>query len=142
MTQTDLIGLTKATATTHGLDPVLICAVVEQESGWNPWAIRAEPAFDERYVQPLHKTPTEEWARSISWGLLQIMGEVARELGYTGDIPALCDPATGLEWGCRQLARKLAGAAQDVTKGLEAYNGGSNPVYASQVLARKQRYSN
>jgi soluble lytic murein transglycosylase-like protein len=29
----------------EGLEPALVCAVVEQESNWNPWAIRYEPRF-------------------------------------------------------------------------------------------------
>lgn len=140
MNQPELRPLAQSAAARHGLDPVLVCAVVEQESEWNPWAIRAEPAFDERYVKPMHKTPTEEWARSMSWGLLQVMGEVAREHGYTGDLPALCDAGTGLEWGCVHLKAKLAAAAGDVTKGLLAWNGGKNPTYAAEVLARFKNY--
>ena len=138
--KTELIALAKATAERHGLDPVLVCAVVEQESGWNPWSIRAEPAFDERYVKPMHKTPTEEWARSMSWGLMQLMGEAARERGYKGDLAALCDPAIGLEWGCVHLKGKLAAAGGDVTKALLLWNGGGNPNYASEVIARMEGY--
>ena len=140
MTQAELVALAKATAAKHGLRPELVCAVVEQESEWNTWAIRAEPAFDAKYVQPLHKTPTEEWGRSVSWGLLQLMGESARERGYTGDLPALCDPATGLEWGCVHLAHKLAAAGGDVTRGLQMWNGGGNPSYAIEVLNRIKNY--
>ena len=32
-------------------------AVVEQESGWNPWAMRYEPAFFSKYVAPLSPAP-------------------------------------------------------------------------------------
>lgn len=140
MTQAELIVFAKETAQRHGLDPVLVCAVVEQESTWDTWAIRAEPAFDERYVKPMHKTPTEEWARSMSWGLMQLMGEAARERGYTGPIAALCDPATGLEWGCIHLKGKLQAAGGDVAKALLLWNGGGNPNYPSEVLARLKNY--
>jgi soluble lytic murein transglycosylase-like protein len=114
--------------------------VIEQESEWNPWAIRAEPAFDEKYVRPLHKTPTEEWARSISWGLMQLMGESARERGYDGDLAALCDPEIGVPWGCAHLKWKIDHAGGDVARGLQAWNGGGNPNYASEVLARVSKY--
>ncbi len=138
----ELIVLAKATAERHGLDPVLVCAVVEQESfpPWNPWSMRAEPAFDAKYVRPLHLTPTEEWARSISWGLMQGMGQVARERGYTGPFPQLCQPEIGLEWGCVHLKGKLAAAGGDVMRGLEMWNGGGNPAYAAEVAARMEHY--
>ena len=74
-----LIALARAAAAQHSLDAALICAIVEQESAWDPHAIRYEPAFRSRYVAPLGLPPTEEVARSISWGLMQVMGQVARE---------------------------------------------------------------
>jgi len=54
------------------LDPALVCAVVEQESNWNPWAMRYEPLFFAKYVAPLYTNnkvgATEAYARGISWG--------------------------------------------------------------------------
>lgn len=145
----DLKQLAITTAQSHGLDPVLVQAVVEQESGWNPWAIRYEPAFYARYVKPLGLPETESQARSFSWGLMQIMGDVARENGFKGDLASLCDPVNGLEFGCRKLKACLVRAnaqahADDfdpVSAALEHWNGGSNPNYASQVKARMPKYA-
>lgn len=145
----DLKQLAIAAAQAHGLDPVLVQAVAEQESNWNPWAIRYEPAFLARYETPLKLSPTESTARSISWGLMQIMGEVAREHGYAGNLAQLCDPATGLEYGCRKLKecviRANQGAHADdydpVYAALEYWNGGSNPDYGKQVQARMPKYA-
>jgi soluble lytic murein transglycosylase-like protein len=139
-----LIDLAKQKAVEHGLDASLVCAVVEQESGWNPWAIRYEPGFYEHYVAPLPGlSPTEAHARSISWGLMQLMGEVARELGFANTyLSSLLDAATGLDWGCRHLARKMAQASGDVSKALLAWNGSGNPAYPGQVLARQAKYQN
>jgi hypothetical protein len=93
--RTALIALARAAAAQHSLNPALICAIVEQESAWDPHAIRYEPAFRTRYVAPLGLPPTGEVARSISWGLMQVMGQVAREHGFTAkSLAALCDPAT------------------------------------------------
>lgn len=112
----DLLALARAAAARHSLDPALVCAVVEQESSWDAHAIRYEPAFRARYVAPLALPPTEEIARSISWGLLQVMGQVAREHGFRGKfLSALCDPATGLDIGCQVLAAKLAAAARELS---------------------------
>jgi len=40
-------------AAAQSIEPALVCAVVEQESGWNPWAMRYEPLFFAKYVAPL-----------------------------------------------------------------------------------------
>ena len=137
----EIIALTRAVAAAHELDPALVCAVAEQESAWEPHAMRYEPGFRARYVAPMQLPPTEEIARSISWGLLQVMGQVAREHGFDGKfLSALCDPATGLQIGCAVLAAKLAAADGNVPRGLALWNGGGNPDYAAQVLARAVRY--
>ena len=165
---TALIALARAAAAQHSLDPALVCAIVEQESAWDPHAIRYEPAFRTRYVAPLGLPPTEEVARSISWGLMQVMGQVAREHGFTAQsLAALCDPATGLAIGCAVFAAKLRAAAQasrptgaphsdaasvannaaaasienrNVERALALWNGGANASYAAQVLARVAHY--
>jgi soluble lytic murein transglycosylase-like protein len=137
----DLLALARSTAAHHALDSALVCAIVEQESAWDAHAIRYEPAFRSRYVAPLGLPPTEEVARSISWGLMQVMGQVAREHGFDGKfLSTLCDPATGLDIGCTVLAAKLFAAAANVARTLELWNGGANPDYAPQILARMARY--
>lgn len=137
----DLLALARAAAVRHALDPALVCAVIEQESAWNPHAIRYESAFRTRYVAPLDLPPTEEIARSISWGLMQVMGQVAREHGYAEKfLSALCDPAAGLDIGCAVLAAKFSSAAGNAARALELWNGGGNADYAPQVLARMGRY--
>jgi soluble lytic murein transglycosylase-like protein len=127
-------------AAKYDLLPELVCAVVEQESSWSPWAIRYEPAFYTRYVMPLGLPETEARARSISWGLCQIMGEVARELGFVGPMASLCDPDTGLEWGCRKLKKCFDAVGGDTQKALLHWNGGGNPDYPAQVVARVEKY--
>jgi soluble lytic murein transglycosylase-like protein len=141
MPSPDLLALARAAAANHSLDATLVCAVVEQESAWDPHAIRYEPGFRSRYVAPLGLPPTEEVARSISWGLMQVMGQVARERGFTGKfLSALCDPAAGLDIGCAVLASKAATAEGNWPRALELWNGGANPDYAAQVLARVAHY--
>jgi soluble lytic murein transglycosylase-like protein len=137
----EILALARSIADEHGVHSVLVCAVVEQESAWEAHAMRYEPGFRTRYVAPLGLPPTEEIARSISWGLMQVMGQVAREHGFSGKfLSALCDPAVGLALGCEVLATKIAAAGNDVARGLALWNGGSNPAYADQVLARAPHY--
>jgi soluble lytic murein transglycosylase-like protein len=138
----ELIDLVHATAGRHNLNPALVCAVIEQESSWNPWAIRYEAAFRDRYVVPLRLQEAEEIARSTSWGLMQVMGQVAREYGFTGNFLAeLCSPNIGVDFGCLVLSDKLAKARGDVAKGLSLWNGGGNPDYSRSVISRLSGYS-
>lgn len=137
----DLIALARAVAANHKLDPALVCAVTDQESAWNPYAIRYEPAFRSRYVAPLGLPPTEEVARSVSWGLMQVMGQVAREHGFGGKfLSALCEPEAGLETGCTALAAKIEIAGGDIARALSLWNGGANPLYVQEVLAKLEKY--
>ena len=118
------------------LDPALICAIIEQESNFNPWAYRFEPGFLARYVAHLDLDLTESEGRSISWGLMQTIGQSVRELGYEGPLPQLCEPETGIFWGCKLFRMKLIAARHDSRQGLLYYNGGGNIHYPDQVLAR------
>ena len=36
----EIIDLARHIACEHSVDPALVCAVIEQESAWNPWAVR------------------------------------------------------------------------------------------------------
>jgi soluble lytic murein transglycosylase-like protein len=89
----------------------LVHAIVQTESSGDPWAYRYEPAFYKNYI---HNKPfktfgflsveTEMNGLATSWGLMQVMGVVARERGYTrAYLSELCKPEYGLEYGCRQL---------------------------------------
>jgi soluble lytic murein transglycosylase-like protein len=146
MDKESLIALAKQKAVEHGLDPALVEAVCEQESNWCPWATRYEPDFMRRYVGPLYTkggmTATEAYTRSMSFGLMQVLGQVAREQGFEGQFLAeLCDPATGLDQGCKRLLSAVERHPTDVGAALLAYNGGARPEYASEVLSRLPGYS-
>ena len=96
----------------HGVDPLLACAVIECESGW-----------DEGAVSPVGAV-----------GLMQVMPDTARSLVALGlvddgayDPDDLADPATNIEYGCAYL-----GYLQKHLSGLEeviaAYNAGIGAV--------------
>ena len=142
----ELIELARSIASAHSLEPALVCAVIEQESAWNTWAVRYEPSFLSRYVAPLYTagklSATEAYTRSMSWGLMQVMGQAGRESGFEEpSLAELCDPPTGIEWGCRLLSARLTRARGDVAAALLAWNGGANPDYPAEVLARMKNYS-
>jgi soluble lytic murein transglycosylase-like protein len=81
---TELVTLARRIAERYGVDETLVCAVVEQESAWDTHAMRYEPGSRAHYVAPLGLPPTEEIARSISWGLMKVMGQVAGAHGFAG----------------------------------------------------------
>jgi soluble lytic murein transglycosylase-like protein len=137
LTRAQIIDLVKLKCQDTGLDPALVCAIVAQESGFNQYALRFEPLFLQRYVVPLKLTnPTEAELRAFSFGLLQIMGQSARELDYNGHMGALLEPDINLFWGMRHFRNKLSAAGYVVEKALLLWNGGGIPQYPDQVLAR------
>jgi soluble lytic murein transglycosylase-like protein len=107
--------------------------------------MRYEPAFFTKYVAPLYTnnkvSATEAYARGFSWGLMQVMGQVAREAGFEAlFLSVLCDPEQGLAVGCKVLCKKLDAMAGGTTRALLAWNGGANTLYAVQILARRAHY--
>lgn len=141
MTQHELQQIARALAEGMSLDPALVQAVCETESSWNPWAVRFEPGFYRRYVEKISGlSETEKQMRSTSFGLMQVMGQVAREQGYAPKyLTALCDPLDGIQQGCKKLKACLDKTA-DVRSALLRYNGGADPGYPDRVLANYDKY--
>lgn len=108
-----------------------ICAV---ESNFDAWAWNPEPRYrwlwDVRLNVPFRTltigemlskfppidfkapagadTDAEWWGQQASFGPMQIMGAAARAAGFTGRfLTQLCDPAIGVQFGCRHLADVL-----------------------------------
>jgi soluble lytic murein transglycosylase-like protein len=133
-------------AAQYALAPALVCAVCEQESAWNAGDVRFEPGFLKEYVLKLNLPDLVALDRATSWGLMQIMGQTAVELGYVGLPSNLRDPATGVQFGCKKLAKCMDLHPGDLNAALEAYNGGGKldgwhpATYAAEVQARMSQY--
>lgn len=137
-------SIIEGVAVEHKLSPFLIRAICIKESALDTYAIRYEPGW-RWWLNPISwakrvatTTKTERVAQSISWGLMQIMGTVSRERGFTGDMPQLCTPATGVEFGCKHIVY-LFSRYDDMNKVLSAYNTGRpnttvGRAYADHVL--------
>lgn len=89
MLNADIMILADAAAKRHGLPLPLVYAIIHTESGGNPWAIRYEPAFYERYIAPKPVKPrppcseqTESRLLACSFGLMQIMGATGMERAW------------------------------------------------------------
>jgi soluble lytic murein transglycosylase-like protein len=129
-------------AESYNLDPLIIAAVVLQESAGNPWVSRFEVGYFHRYVDavPLRlyvpreiTETTERMSRATSWGLMQIMGGTARQHGYKKLLTQLLDPLENIELGALILANFLRNTGS-YTEALLRYNGGGRLQYASEVL--------
>lgn len=147
----------------YGLDPRLVQAIVKVESAGNPWAWNPEPRY--RYLwdvsrnQPFKltsdeassKTPPadfphlkgdrdqEWWGQQASWGLMQLMGAVAREYGCREPyLTALLGPELNLRYGClhlQKLRRRFEGE-HGLDGVIAAYNAGS-PRYDNGTLVNQ-----
>lgn len=128
-------------AESNKLRPELLAGVVCQESAGNPYAMRVEPGFkwigrDLAQGRPTSmSSATELWGRKTSWGLCQLMGQVARERGFRGWWPALCEPDLNLAYGARHLAWCLDRRGGDEFEGLLRWNGGGLKEYPSLVMS-------
>lgn len=134
-----------------GVEPTKVMfAWVEQESNWNRWATREERGFFRRYILPKitdKSISRERWDRATSFGLLQMMGQVAREQGFNGPyLSQMLVPEVNLYYCVRYLAEDRRPKTDGTWAGaLAAYNGGlrgnKSPPYRKQsyvdsVLAR------
>ena len=120
-------------AKAYDLDETIICALIYIESSYNPWIYRYEPQYKWIYKG---RTPgdiarrlgiterSELMGQKTSWGLMQIMGATARDMGFTELHTQLLQPETNLEYGCKFLAslRKRYPEGLDY---IAAYNAGS-----------------
>lgn len=110
MTSFELGVLVKSVAKKYQFEPFIIQAFIQTESRGENWAFRYEPKYH-WLVNPqtyaLHLGISEDseiMAQMTSWGLMQIMGGVARELGFCGYLPSLCDPDIGLDLSVKKLS--------------------------------------
>lgn len=141
MTKETLITLAQTVGKAESIPWELIYAICLTESSGNEFAIRHEAHY--RWVLGDNLTPGEYIGQKTSWGLMQVMGAVAREYGFTDQFPALWDPATGIKYGTKHLKRLYAKHGK-WPQTIAAYNAGTpqlidgkfkNQGYVNKVLA-------
>lgn len=162
MTQLEVLRTIEPVATAKGLDKHLILAICQQESSFKSDVSRLENGFYKRYTEPDSLATTTEVLLAVSYGLMQTMGQALRERGYfvwyltyynARHTMQLKDPLSEIavpkaineymvrppwqiEWGCEHFITKLKAAKGDVEKALLFWNGGGNPNYPKEVLAK------
>jgi len=125
-----IVDIVRREAKAAGVSPFLALAITEVESAGDPAAVRFEPGWKYHYkVEDFAKAcritaETEKVLQSCSFGLMQVMGTVARELGFSGNLVQLSDPYIGAKYGCLKLA-KLFSLLKSTDDVIAAYNAGS-----------------
>ena len=92
------------------LDPDLVEAIVMTESSGRPIVRRFERGFMEKYLMKLQVSDHDRISLATSWGLMQVMGQVARELGMIGDPVKLCEPTVGVFNFCNKMDQRFSPA--------------------------------
>lgn len=163
----------------HRVFPPLIWGIVQAESAGDSSAFRHEPHY--RYLwdvvrhQPFRKLSgpevdstrppadfqslprvsqaTEWFAQRTSWGLMQVMGAVAREMGfYEPFLSRLCHQQIGLEIGCKFVRRLMHRYGDQRDLVVSAYNAGSprrdpdtgllvNQAYVDRVIYGASKFA-
>lgn len=123
-----------------GVDARLACAIAEVESAGDPLAVRFETHWKYYFDVPQFafrcrvSQDTERTLQSCSWGLMQVMGSVARELGFLESLIKLSDPRIGAKYGCMKLAQCLKKWPKKLDDAIAAYNAGSPRVFEGRYV--------
>lgn len=147
-------AIVQEAAKRHRLEPEFLLALIQTESSGNRFAVRSEfaqvisrgdlesaidvkgkcilaqlwryPYYVSTFAERLGCTlVTEQIGQATSWGPCQVMGAVAREHGFTGWFPELCDWECGVEFGSRHVARMAVKWGTEPSDLYAAYNAGS-----------------
>jgi soluble lytic murein transglycosylase-like protein len=128
-------------ASVYGLDIHLLKAQIQVESGFDANAFRYEKAFFDNYLKNNDKALSKLYGPigACSFGMMQVILEVAMELGF-GDRPErLFIPQVGLAYGCKKMQSLLKLTNGDYNRALSAYNSGMgsplNMIYVNKVRA-------
>lgn len=133
----DFDDIISAAAVSFDVDADLLKATIATESGFRPEAFRAEPRIND-----------------ASRGLMQVLYQTAKWLGYAGDPEGLLDPVTSITYGARYLAWQLnryGASPTRATDAIAAYNAGTatkrpdgtytNQQYVDKVLRYWRGYA-
>jgi len=139
------------------LDPFLVAAIIRVESNGERFAMRYEPHYSYLFhVEQMAKKvgsseATENTMQKTSWGLMQIMGAVARERGYRGWLSELTDMLVNLKYGCVHLQSYFERHGK-LEHAIASYNAGSprflsdgqfvNQPYVDKVLRFYKKFQN
>lgn len=112
-----------------GVDPHIALAMIEIESGNQPWTFRYEPNnawtyFPDRFSKALNLgLDSERVSQDTSYGLTQIMGSTARSMGFRDYCSKLFRVDLNLFYGLSYLKKCLL-RYDDLFDAVASYNAG------------------
>ena len=140
----------------YKLDTRIVYGICVTESSLQITAARFEPGYryfynPEEVRQKGCNVITEKAFQATSWGIMQVMGAVYRELGFRGILPLiLSDIDTQLKYGCMHLSN-LKKRNPNGSDYIAAYNAGKpirditgkykNQDYVNTVLKYSSKYT-
>lgn len=127
------------------LPPEMILAIIETESDGNPYAATYHANYS--WINMQTKRPadchpnTESVHQRMAWGLMQIMGAIARDMGFEGWLTELTNPEINIAIGMKYLASlaKKYMESHGIDGVIAAYNAGS-PKKTADGKYRNQAY--
>lgn len=128
----------------NGIDPDLALAIATVESSLNPFVMRYELGYRWTYhiTDYAHKLKitdaTEEQLQKFSYGLFQLMGGLARTIGYDDHLPKILDPEINASLGCRHI-KSLLIKFKGENDAISSFNQGS-PRKTDGGLYQNQQY--
>lgn len=142
-----------AAARKYNLPPSMLAAVIQEESSFKIWATRTEPGYEQNRVVrrdalswtkarggiPTYATERED--RSRSYGLMQVMGQGARERGNKSEFLAeLYLPENNVLEGAKLLRQLLDRYHGDTLSAISAYNQGNARKAGGQFVNARYVY--
>lgn len=127
-----------------GVKPVVIKAIIEQESYYNPNRIRYEEKWEKDYGNSIKKKRsenTEEWKMNFhSFGLMQIGYALHKDFCNLRSYTDLYNPSKNIECGTKLYASCIEAGNSD-TYCIKRYNGlgSTTENYKNEVLGRIAR---
>ena len=127
------------------LPPEMILAIIDTESDGNPYAATYHANYS--WINMQTKRPadchpnTESVLQRTAWGLMQIMGATARNIGFEGWLTELTDPERNIVVGIECLAglSEKYLESHGIDGVIAAYNAGS-PKKTADGKYRNQAY--
>jgi hypothetical protein len=126
-------------ADSFALPPSLLAGIIQEESRFEPWAARVEPHYKRKSIVqagsrnwskryrnlPTYETELDD--RSRSFGLMQVMGQLAREQGFAGRyLSEMHLPMNAITHGAKRFRELLDRYRGDTLSAISAYNQGNN----------------
>jgi soluble lytic murein transglycosylase-like protein len=140
----EILSIIQKIAIQENVNPDLAMAIGGVESNYHAYRTRFEPEWKyflkpETYASRLGISfETEKVLQAMSWGPMQIMGSVCRELSYTDHLVCLADPYLSTAFACRKL-NSIQKKYTNESDAISAYNAGT-PRRDKQGLYLNAKY--